>query len=88
MTLPALVYVLCFATSLTCALLLLRGYRASRSHLLLWTGLGFCALTLNNLFLVADLVVWRGVDLWPLRQATAAIAIGVFVYGFLWEVER
>lgn len=88
MTLPTLVYVLCLATSLTCALLLLRGYRRNRSRLLLWTGLGFCALTLNNLLLVADLVVWRDIDLWPARQVTAALAIGVFVYGFLWEVER
>lgn len=88
MTMPTIVYLLCFAASLTCAGLLLRSYRHSRSRLLLWAGLGFCALTLNNLLLVIDMVFWLGADLWAVRQATAAGAIVIFLYGFLWEVER
>jgi hypothetical protein len=87
-SIATLVYLLCFLTSLTCAVLLIRAFRRSRSRLLLWTGLGFCALTLNNLLLVADLVVWAGVDLWILRQAAAALAIMILLYGFLWEVDR
>ena len=88
MSLAPVVYLLCFLAALACALLLLRAYRGSRSRLLLWVGLGFAALTLNNLLLVIDLVVWRGVDLWVARQVTAGLAIGIFLYGFLWEVER
>lgn len=88
MNIPTVVYLLCFGASLTCAGLLLRGYLRGRSRLLLWAGLGFCALTVNNLLLVADMVVWRHLDLWAFRQATAGLAIMIFVYGFLWEVER
>jgi hypothetical protein len=87
MTPATLVYLLCFVTALTCALLLMRAYRQSRSRLLLWNSLGFYALTLNNLLLVVDLVLLRGVDLWALRQVAAILAIGIFLYGFLWEVE-
>jgi hypothetical protein len=87
-TLATLVYLLCFATSLTCAGLLLRAFRRSRSRLLLWTAVGFCALTLNNLLLVIDLVIWAGVDLWGLRQAAGGLAIVILLYGFLWEVDR
>lgn len=87
MSLPTAVYVLCFLTALACAVLLLRAYRATGSKLLLWTGLGFSALTVNNLLLVADLVVWPDGDLWVLRQAAAVTAIAVFLYGFLWELD-
>ena len=88
MSLASLVYLLSFLTSLTCAVLLIRAFRRSRSRLLLWTGLGFCALTLNNLLLVVDLVLWTGGDLWGLRQAAGALAIVILLYGFLWEVDR
>lgn len=84
----ALVYVLCFLAALACAALLFRAFHHSGSRLLLWTGLGFAALTVNNLLLVLDLVVWRDVDLWGARQGASLLAIGIFVYGFLWEVER
>lgn len=87
MTSATLVYLLCFIAALTCALLLMRAYRQSRTRLLLWNSLGFMALTLNNLLLVVDLVVLRGVDLWAVRQVAAIVAIGIFVYGFLWEAE-
>jgi hypothetical protein len=87
-SIATLVYLLCFLTSLACAVLLMRAFRRSRSRLLFWTGLGFCGLTLSNLLLVADLVVWAGIDLWILRQAAAALAIAILLYGFLWEVDR
>ena len=85
---PAAVYVLCLATSLLCAGLLLRAFFASRSKLLLWTALSFAFLTINNLFLVLDLVVFPEINFWPLRQAAAVAAIAVLLYGFIWEAER
>lgn len=88
MSLASLVYLLCLLAALTCAVLLLRAYRTNGSRLLLWVGLGFAALTLNNLLLVIDLVVWRHVDLWAARQAAAGLAVCIFLYGFLWEAER
>lgn len=83
---PAIVYGLCLITSLACAGLLLRAYRRSRSGLILWTALCFVALALNNLLLVADLLVFPQVDLWPYRQAAAFVAVGVLIYGFIREV--
>lgn len=85
---PIAVYLLCLATSVICAALLLRAWRRSRTKLLLWTAVSFGFLALNNLALVADMVVFPSADLWIWRQAAAATAIGVLIYGFIWEVER
>ncbi len=84
---PTAVYSLCLVTSVVCAALLLRAYRAGRSKLLLYTAVGFGLLAVNNLFLVADMVVFPTVNLWPYRQAAALIAVGVLIYGFVFEVE-
>ena len=51
-----LVYVLCALTSLACAILLLRGYFRTRVRLLLWSGLCFAGLALNNALLVYGLI--------------------------------
>jgi hypothetical protein len=85
---PAAVYFLCLATSAVCAALLFRAYFASGSKLLLWTALAFVFLSLNNLFLVADLVVFPDIDLWVVRQAASVAAIAVLLYAFIWETER
>lgn len=82
---PALVYLLCLGASLICALLLARAWRQTRSRLLLWTAVSFGFLALNNFFLVADMLVFPTVDLWPWRQAASLIAVGVLLYGFIWE---
>jgi hypothetical protein len=55
--------------------------------LLLWTALSFLLLALNNLFLVADMVLLPNVDLLSLRQFAAASALAVLLYGFIWDVE-
>jgi hypothetical protein len=85
---PSLVYSLCLAASVLCAALLLHAWRQTRSRLLFWTALGFGLLAVNNLFLVADLVLFPTADLWAWRQAASAAAIGVLLYGFIWEAER
>jgi hypothetical protein len=82
------VYVLCLLTSSACAGLLIRAYRRRRTRLLLWTAAGFFFLAVNNLTLVADMVLFPSVYLLPLRQLTAVLAIGVMIYGFIWEVEE
>jgi hypothetical protein len=84
---PTAVYGLCLVTSVTCAALLLRSYRANRSKLLLYTALGFGFLALNNLFLLGDMVVFPTVNLWPWRQAASIAAVAVLLYGFTFEVE-
>ena len=84
----AWVYGLCLLASALCAGLLLRTWWQSRSRLLLWTATSFVFLAINNLFLVADMVVLPSVDLWYWRQAASLAAIGVLVYGFIWEAEQ
>jgi hypothetical protein len=85
---PSLVYSLCLLAGGVCAFLLLSTWWRSRTRLLFWTAMGFVALAVNNLFLVADLVLFPSIDLWPWRQAASAVAVGVLLYGFIWEAER
>lgn len=80
-----LVYVLCAATSIACAVLLLRGYRRSRMRLLFWSGLCFAGLALNNVILFVDLVIIPSVDLSLVRSGTALIAMLVLLFGLVWE---
>ena len=54
-TFRAAVYLLCFATSATCAVLLIRNFIRTRARLLLWSGICFSFLALNNLLVIFDL---------------------------------
>jgi len=83
----AAIYTLCALTSLACAALLLRGYARSRSGLLLWSGLCFAGLTLNNLVLVLDKVVFVSEDLSIWRTSIALAAMAVLLYGLIWDAE-
>jgi hypothetical protein len=80
------VYLLCAATSLTCALLLLRAYQVRRSRLLLWSTLCFACLTLNNALLFIDLIVvpdTADLSLW--RSSTALAGVSLLLVGLVWE---
>jgi hypothetical protein len=80
------VYLLCAATSVLCALLLLRAYRANRTRLLFWSGLCFAGLALNNVLLFIDLVMIPAtVDLSILRNATAVASFAILLYGLVRE---
>ena len=85
--LPVLIYSLCFAASVLCAFLLLRGYRRSGARLLLWTGLCFCLLSLNNLAVVLDIVVLPELDLQSWRHGASLLAVTVLLVGLVWESE-
>lgn len=74
-------------TSLACMVLLFRGYAATGVRLLLWSGLCFVFLSLNNVFLFLDLVVFPDADLRPYRLGAALVAILFLLYGFIWEAE-
>jgi hypothetical protein len=83
----ALLYSLCLLASVVCAWLLLRSFRRTRAPLLLWSAACFGLLALNNLFVVADMLIFTGADLTFARQGTALAAVTVLLYGFIWEVE-
>lgn len=81
------VYLLCAATSILCAVLLVRGYRRSRSRLLLWSSLAFLGLAGNNALLVVDQLVVQSVDLSTIRLVPAVLGVACLVYGLVWESE-
>lgn len=82
------VFLLCALTSLACAALLLRGYSRGRSRLLLWSGLCFVGLALNNGLLVVDrLVLPDLVDLSVWRQVPAVAGIALLLWGLVWDAE-
>lgn len=80
-----IIYALCALTASGCAWLLLRGFRRTRSRLLLWTGLCFVGLSLNNVLLVVDRFVVPGIDLSVARVVPALIGMLLLVYGLVWE---
>lgn len=81
-----LVYALCAITSLACAILLLRGFRRSRARLLLWSGLCFVGLFINNALLVADARIVY--DLSAVRTLPAVVGVLLLLYGLVWESDR
>jgi hypothetical protein len=83
----AIIYGLCAITASVCAYLLLRAYRRGRYRLLLWSGLCFVGLTLNNLLLVLDKLIFPLVDLSVWRTAVALLAMAVLLYGLVWDTE-
>ena len=80
-----IVYALCALTSLACAWLLLRGYARSRVRLLLWSGLCFAGLAINNILLFIDLRVLPETDLSAIRTVPAVIGVALLLYGLVWE---
>jgi len=83
----AAVYILGTATTLICAILLLRGYVRTHTKLLFWSALCFFGLAISNLLTFADLVLYPEVDLYLWRLLTAAVAMMILLYGLIWEGE-
>jgi hypothetical protein len=83
----AIIYSLCSLTALACAYLLLQAYRRGGYRLLLWSGLCFAGLTINNLLLVVDKLILPDVDLSLWRNATVLLSMVVLLYGLIWDTE-
>jgi hypothetical protein len=81
------VYVLSAATCLACAVLLLRGYRQGRQRLLLWSGLCFIGLTLDNVTLFMDLIVFPEKDLSLIRLSAALTGLCLLLFGMIWDAQ-
>lgn len=82
------VYVVGALVTLLCGVLLMRGYARTRRRLLLWSSLCFLGLSVSNVLVFLDMVVFSQVDLFPWRLITAAIAMGLLLYGLIWEGEN
>lgn len=85
---PAIVYLLCFATSVACAGMLGRTYRRTGARLLLWSALCFFLLAANNLLVVLDLLVLPAVDMRLARSLLALAAAAILLFGFVWDLEE
>lgn len=81
----ATIYLLCTVTAMICCVLLFRGYRQSQVQLLFWSGLCFAALSLQNLFLFLDMIVFPDVYLWPFRVVFALLAVLFLLFGLVWK---
>lgn len=81
------IYILCILTSLACAWLLFASYRRTRYRLLFWAGSCFAVMTLNNLFLLLDKIVFPNIDFMPARLVSALVATGLLLYGLIYEKE-
>jgi hypothetical protein len=81
------IYSLCTLTSLACAWLLLASYRRTRYRLLIWSGWSFVAMTVNNLFLLLDKIVFPDVNLLPARLIAALVSMLLLLYGLIYEKE-
>jgi hypothetical protein len=79
------VYLLCAITSIGCAIMLLRGYSNSKVRLLLWSGLCFVGLALNNIILFIDLVIVPNLDLSLWRSLTSLGGLALLLYGLIWD---
>ncbi len=80
-------YLLAVLTCLACTVMLAREYLRRRVRLLLWSSVCFVGLTVNNLFLFLDLVMFPAVDLRLIRLGAALAGMLLLLYAFVWEAE-
>jgi hypothetical protein len=85
---PAAVYLLCLATSAACAWLLARSYAVTKARLLLWSALCFFFLAVNNLLVIFDLLVIEEMSFQIARLVTSLLAVGLLLFGFIWDLEE
>ena len=81
----AALYLLTIFTTLLSSILLLRAYGRVGTRLLLWSGLCFAGLTLDNILVLGDMVLFPSIDLYTYRLASAAVAISLLLFGLVWE---
>ncbi|MCC6808051.1 MAG: hypothetical protein IT381_11555 [Deltaproteobacteria bacterium] len=79
----AIVYVLCAATSIGCAILLYGSYRRNRTPLLLASSTCFAGLALNNGLLVVDLILVPNIDFSLVRAATGFLSVAVLLIALI-----
>ena len=78
-------YVLNALVCLACTWLLFAAWRRGRSRLLLLSASCFALLTMNNLLVLVDELVWTQVDLGVARVASALAGFTILLFGLIWE---
>jgi hypothetical protein len=83
----AIIYSLCALTAAVCSYLLLQAYRRGGYRLLLWSGVCFAGLTINNLFLVCDKLIFPNIDFSLWRSGSILLSMAILLYGLIWDTE-
>lgn len=86
-SLKVVLYLVAILSSLSCATLLTRAYLQQRVRLLMWSAICFIGLTINNVALFIDLVVFPQIDLRLLRLIPALGGMACLLYGFILDVD-
>jgi hypothetical protein len=85
-TFKTVLLLLAVLTSLSCMVLLFRGYARTTARHLFWSALCFVFLSLNNVLLFTDIVIFPvEVDLRIYRLLASLAAIVCLLYAFIWE---
>ena len=79
----SIIYGLCGLTSLLSAGLLWRSYLRSRYRLLVWSALCFTGLTLANILLMMDKLMFPDVVLLQVRLIASLVALLPLLYGLI-----
>lgn len=79
-------YALVMLSCLACMVLLFRGYSRTGVRLLMWSALCFVGLSVSNVLLFFDLVLFpTEVDLRLYRLGAAVVGLAFLIYGFISE---
>ena len=54
----------------------------------MWSALCFVFLSLNNLVLFLDAIVFHEADLAIVRGCLSLAAVGVLLFGFIWDLDQ
>jgi hypothetical protein len=85
-TFNLILYLMAVLTCIACTVLLGRSYMHTGVRLLLWGTLCFVGLSISNVLLFFDLIVFpTDVDLRLWRLAAALAGLLFLLYGFIWE---
>lgn len=81
-----IVYALSTLTCVACAYLLLRSFTRNGTRLLLWSGLCFIGLALNNALATIDVnTPTELMDLSTIRVVVSIVSVSILIYGLTWE---
>ena len=83
-----LLYLMAVLTCFACTILLGRSYMQTHLRLLLWSTLCFVGLTISNVLLFFDLMIFTELDLRPWRLTFALAGLLFLLYGFIWEADE
>lgn len=79
------IYWFCFLASTASAWFLVRAWQRVRDAILYWSGACFGLLAVNNLLAIVQRAAWPDMDIIVYRALVTLTALGVFLYGFIWE---